>query len=178
MPAHTLRFLATLCILFFLGDACSRPESPGYTAPDNEFSYNPPDGWSLRDFPGFKYKIAFGQPSEGFAPNIGIADEMFSGPLDDYVAGNLRTMTELFEKVGGKNYQFIRQTEFLTDLKQRAIKVITESQIDEKDLRQTYYFFEGVNGKKYVITCSQLAKDGDSYQELFDKSITTFKIPA
>lgn len=39
------------------------------------FSYVPPSGWKVQDFPGLKFKISRGEAVKGFAPNIVVVDE-------------------------------------------------------------------------------------------------------
>lgn len=163
------------CFLLFIITGCSQDDRRTYIPPGGEFSYVPPEQWILRDFPGYKYKFAFGQPSEGFAPNINVADEYAPVTLDDYVAGNLRVMPQMYEKTGGNNFRVLSQAEFTTDSKQRGVRVITESEMNGKKMRQSFYFFDGGGGKKFVATCTVLAEGGESYDRLFDASMKTFK---
>lgn len=156
----------------------SQGTSPLYVAHDGEFSYSPPDAWVLRDVPGGKYKSAFGQQSEDFAPNINIVSESFSGTLDDYVAGNLRVLPSRYEKMGIKNFRTLSQSEFLTNHKQKGVKVITELEVNGIRYGQTFYTFEAKNGKKFVATCTVLAKGGESYDKIFDRSMKTFQTAA
>jgi hypothetical protein len=163
------------CILFFIINGCSQSGRQEYTSPGSEFSYVPPERWVLRDFPGYKYKFAVGQPSEGFAPNIGVVDEYAPVTLDDYVAGSLRVLPQMYEKMGSNPPKVLSQAEFTTDSNERGIRVVTESERGGKKMRQTYYFFDGKNGNKFVVTCSVLAAGGESYDKLFDTSMKTFK---
>lgn len=165
------------CILFFVISGCSRNSQQAYTAPGGEFSYVPPQNWLLREVPGYKYKFALGQPSEGFAPNINVVDEFAPVTLDEYVAGNLRMIPQMHEKMGGGGSPptVLSQAEFTTDSEQRGVKVVTESEMNGKKMRQTFYFFDGGSGKKFVVTCSVLGEAGESYDKLFDTSMKTFK---
>ncbi len=45
---------------------------------DNIFSYAPPKGWKVMEFPGLKYKIARAEPVQGFAPNIVVTSEEYA----------------------------------------------------------------------------------------------------
>lgn len=162
------------CILLFIIGGCSRSDSRAYTPPGGEFSYVPPERWMLRDLPGYKYKFATGQPSDGFAPNIGVVDEYAPVTLDEYVADGLRAMPQIHEKMGTKTPEILSQADFTTDSNQRAIKVITAAEMGGKKLRQTYYFFDGAKGNKFVVTCSVLDAGGESYDSLFEASMKTF----
>ena len=83
-------FSICLVVLFLVINGFSQSTSQQYVAPDGEFSYSPPDGWVLREPAGVKFKVAVEQ-SIGFASNIFVADESYSGTLDDYVAVSLQT---------------------------------------------------------------------------------------
>ena len=74
-----------------------------------------------------------------------------------------------------RSFKVLSQSEFTTDYKQSAVKVITETIRNGQTLRQTFYFFGGKDDKKFVVTCSVLAEDGESYEKIFDSSIRTFK---
>jgi len=164
------------CILFFMVNGCSQSGRQAYTPPGGEFSYVPPEHWVLRDFPGYKYKLATGQPSEGFAPNIGVVEEYAPVTLDEYVAGNLRMIPQMHEKMGGNPPKVLSQAEFTTDSKERGVRVVTESEMgDKKIMRQIFYFIDGNNGNKFVVTCSVLGAARESYDKIFDTSIKTFK---
>jgi hypothetical protein len=166
---------AIYCILILIISGCSQGGRQAYAPPGGGFSYVPPEHWVLRDFPGYKYKFAAGQRSEGFTPNIGVVDEYAPVSLDEYVAGSLRTVQQMHEKMGTNPPRVLSQSEFTTDSNERAVKVITESEMDGKKLRQTYYFFDGKNGNKFVVTCSALDAGGENYDQLFDTSMKTFK---
>ena len=163
------------CLLFFLSNGCSQSARQSDIAPGGEFSYVPPERWVLREVPGHKYKVAFGQPNNGFAPNINVVEEHAPVTLDDYVAGNLRVMPQMFENMGINHFSVLSQAEFTTDFNERGIRVVTESEMNGKKTRQTFYFFDGKNGNKFVVTCSVLAEVGESYDKLFDTSMKTFK---
>jgi hypothetical protein len=163
------------CILFFVINGCSQSGRHGYTSPGGEFSYEPPEHWLLRDVPGYKYKFAMGQMSEGFTPNIVVVDEHAPVSMDDYVTGSLRALQQMHEKTGSNPPRILSQAEFTTDSNEKGVKIITESDMNGKKLRQIYYFFEGKNGYKFVVTCSAPGAGGESYDKLFDATMKTFK---
>jgi hypothetical protein len=157
-----------------IANGASRGTSPLYVAPDGEFSYSPPDGWSLRLLPQGKYQSAFGPKSnDGSSPSITVGDILFSGTLDDFVPGDLQSIrSEL------ANFRVLSQSEFMTAANQRGIKVVTQSQWGEKWVRTTLYFFDGRNGKKFEVGCSVVTPGGEAYDKTFEKSMKTFKAPA
>ena len=167
--------LVTFCILFLILNGCSRNASQSHTAANSgEFSYVPPEHWVMRDVPGFKYQFAFGQRKNEFTPNINVVDANMLVKLDDFVAGNLQAMEQMAQKQS-RPLKIISQSEFTTDSKQSAVKVVTETKYNSQQLRQTFYFFAGKDDKKFVVTCSVLAEDGQSFETIFDSSLRTFK---
>ena len=107
-------------------------------------------------------------PANGFAPNINIVEESFSGSLDKYVEGNLETLKKTFP-----DYKQLSKENFTTTSGEKGVKLATENQQGGRLLRQTAFFFDGGN-KKYVVTCTTLAEDGDRLAPAFDESLKTF----
>ncbi len=136
------------------------------------FSYVPPNGWKVLEFPGLKFKISRGEPVKGFAPNIVVADEAYNKSLDDYAKDNIATMQKLFH---GLN--ILGQTDFTTSDGTRVIKLLTErdDDISKKRLRQVFYFYDAGN-KKLVATCSGLAEEGPGSDLVCDASMKTFSV--
>lgn len=135
------------------------------------FSFCVPKGWNARDRPGMKFKIILGQAADGFSTNINVVDEEFSGVLGDYVTANKLSLTELL-----KDYQEVSESNFKTESENPCIKLTITDEQNGIKLRQAFYFFNGPLGKKLVITCSALAKDGEKFDLLFDASMKTFKL--
>ncbi len=139
---------------------------------DGLFSYVPPDGWNVLEFPGVKYKLSRGQPAKGFAPNINVVEEAYAKSLDDYVKDNMANMKKSFQGL-----KILSQNDFITSKGVRAIRMVTERDDDltKKRLRQIFYFFDAGN-KKLVATCSSLAEDGAALDQVFDAAMKTFAV--
>jgi len=135
------------------------------------FSFCPPKSWDMKEIPGLKYRIAFGPASDGFAPNINVVDESFSGSLSDYVKGNREALERMF-----KGFKNLGESEFKTDFGPKGVRLITESEQQGQKLRQTFFFFDGKGGRKLVATCSALAENGAKLDETFAASLKTFAI--
>ena len=123
----------------------------------------------MRSLPGLKYKAAVGPAAQGFAPNINVVDEPFAGTLDDYVAGNIKTLSALV-----KDYRQIDKAPFVTTKGLEGVKLVTENRQKGAALRQTFYFFAN-GGTKFVVTGSCLAPDGEKLDKVFDTSLRTFR---
>ncbi len=136
------------------------------------FSYVPPDGWKVVEFPGLKYKICLGEPVKGFAPNIVVTDEAYEKSLDDYVKDNVAAMQQIFQ-----GQKILSQTDFTISGGARAVKMVTERHDPQsnKNIRQTYYFIE-LGNKKLVVTCSNIAEDGGALDQVFEAAMKTFTV--
>ncbi|HKE56683.1 MAG TPA: hypothetical protein VKB46_08280 [Pyrinomonadaceae bacterium] len=167
--------LLTSLLCFLIAPLSSAQTGAKYVAEDGMFSFSIPEGWTLREIPGRKYKVAFAAPENGFGANINIVDEAFSGALDAYVDGNLKIMAEGYEKVGFENFKVLGREAFTTTTKQAGIRLLTQSEANGNPIRQTFYFFNGKDGRKLVVTCTCPAAGGESYDPIFERSLKTFQ---
>ena len=134
------------------------------------FSYDPPPGWQVIEFPGLKYRISHGPRENEFSPNITVVDEAFSGILAGYVDANLQNMEKLFV-----NLKVLSREDFRTQDNEVAVKVVTENEQQGRMLRQTFFFI-GSGNRKYVVTCTALADGGDKFDTVFAGSAETFRM--
>jgi hypothetical protein len=136
------------------------------------FSYVPPHGWNVVEFPGLKFKISRGAPVDGFAPNIVVVDEAYPKSLDDYVKDNTTMMHRTFHGL-----KILGQSDFKTLDGTRAIKEVIERNDDPsgKRLRQAFYFYNAGN-KKLIATCTRLAETGSAQDAVCDASMKTFNV--
>ena len=134
------------------------------------FSYDPPSGWQVIEFPGLKYRISHGPRENEFAPNINVIDEAFSGTLAAYVDANLQNMEKLFV-----NMKVLSREDFKTQDNESAVKILTENEQQGRMLRQTFFFI-GSGNRKYVVTCTALADGGDKFDTAFAESVKTFRM--
>ena len=132
------------------------------------FSYDPPKGWNIREFPGMKFKLSHGETEDGYAPNINIVDEKFPGSLSVYADANVATLKKIFVKL-----QIISRSDFLTSDKLPGIRIVTINEQQGRMVRQIFYIF-GQGDTKYVVTCTALASKGDALDATFEKSMKTF----
>lgn len=170
-PTMKRTTLSLLVIVFSLIHILAAGVGKRHVESAGGFSYCPPEGWEVREFPGMKYKLSIGQAVDGFAANINVVDEAHTGSLKDYVKANVHTLSKVFQ--GFKN---LGQTDFKTDSGRKGFKLVTESEQQGKRLRQSFFFFEGKDGKKLVVTCSAAAADGSKLDSVFEASLKTFAI--
>jgi hypothetical protein len=171
-----IRAIATvLTSIAILLCGCER-KAPGTGQPPRSFheqaggfSYEPPKDWQLMDFAGMKYRISHGPAANGFAPNINVVEEKFSGSLSKYVDLNLDTMKKAFPDL-----TILKREDFQTEDGADSIRLVTENKQQGKMLRQTFYFFAN-SSRKFVVTCSALADKGAALDVTFADSMRTFR---
>jgi hypothetical protein len=167
MISRTPLLIFTLS-LFIIG--CGGKPPRGVYEKSGGFSFDPPKGWQVAEFPGLKYRVSQGAPENGFAPNINIVDERFSGTLAEYVDLNLESMKKVFIDL-----KILKREDFQTADGKPAIRLIVEDKQQDRALRQTFCFF-GNSTRKYVATCTAAAEHGDSVDGVFAESMKTFRL--
>lgn len=138
---------------------------------NGNFSYRPPINWSVREFPGLKYKVVIG-PTEGkFAVNINFVDEIFNGNLREYINYNISQFPVYF--VG---YKLLSRSEFKTNSGIIGERLTVNNIQDGNLLKQVFYFFPALRNRYFVITCSTLDSVSAKYLSIFDESMKTFEL--
>ena len=134
------------------------------------FSYDPPATWNVAEFPGLKNRVSYGPSQGGFAPNINVVVEAFSGSLAEYVDASFQTAENTLEE-----FNILEHEDLQTEDGQPGVRVIAVKMQQGALLRQTFYFF-GEGGQKYVATCTARAEGGEALDVVFAKSMKTFRI--
>ncbi len=122
------------------------------------YAITPLQNWETKDFPGLKYKMVITQPVEGFAANLNIVDEPFSGSMDEYMKLSIKTVQQLFK------------AEVLSEVPFSA------SNADELKLRQIFYVFTNSSGMKVVVTASSLRTNAREYESKFDEMVGSLRV--
>jgi len=135
------------------------------------FSWDPPAGWQVAEFEGFKYRVAFGPVENEFAPNIWVDDEEFAGTLAAYADAKLEKSEKMSE---GLNV--IGREDFRTQDNGAGVKIVTETEQQGVMLRETFFLFSGSGDWKYVVTCTALADGGAKWDATFAESMKTFRV--
>lgn len=157
------------------GNVVSNGTSQLYIAPNGAFSYRPPTGAILSDREGQKFKIAVLQKYDGINTSILIREESFVGSLDDYADRRFFSFSAESTEAGFTDFRRLSRTEFITDTKERGIKVVSQAKLDNIIVQLTVYFFAGKNGIRYLVACMVSARVRDAYDKIFDVSMKTFR---
>jgi DcrB-like protein len=143
-----------------------------YVNSNNQFSINPPSGWTVDSSGVYGTTVVFYGPTDtGFRINMNIVVESTSLSLSAYVSAskaqlyssltNYNLVSEGAKTIGGLNgYELVG--------------TFTQGAANIKNKQD----FLVQNGKAYVITSTALQSNYDTYQPAFDESVQTFQLTA
>jgi hypothetical protein len=178
--------LVALIILFFgvrqiMTGAREMPEKPAasqpsklgetYTSIQGGYTHRIPEGWQSKPGgqPGLTMIVA---PKESrLVSNMATTIEMFDGSLRTYVDTNIKNLQEIFPDA-----KIVSDAEFGNDANAAAYKLKLQNKVEETDLAQTMYFFEGQPGQKIIVTCTTSAQRGPDMESLFDECMKAFAL--
>jgi hypothetical protein len=135
-----------------------------------DFTYAFPSDWSIRDYPGMKYKIAVGEVKDNFAQNINVVDEAFGGTMEEYVSATKGLLEQYFVE-----YKILKEESFANDEGLNSWKIVVENLQQKIRVRQYFYIFNK-DGMFFVATCSVLSSETEEIEKKFDSIMKTFKI--
>jgi hypothetical protein len=168
--------VATLFVFLLALNGFAQTPCQRHVEPLGGFSLCPPDGWSLKEQEGQKYKIIYGERGAAFTPNINVKDEATSYPLVDYVSASVRSVLNNYEKIGATSIKLLEQANFMTTDRTAGVRVAFRTEYKGLLIRTLQYYFDGKPGQKLVITCTALEEDKATLDPLFDRAMKTFRL--
>jgi hypothetical protein len=136
------------------------------------FSYVPPAGWTVRDFPGFKFKICADQPKNNFAANLNVVDEAVPVEMAEYRKATLANMPQLL-----KEFKVLSDTDFKTDSGLQGARIAYQQTFNGKALQQIAYIFHNkAKGTFYILTGTSLPEDAKELEATFDAAARSFRL--
>jgi hypothetical protein len=141
-----------------------------YTYTQAGLSLQPPKDWIEKKISGLTYAAFVSDATEMPVANLILIDDAYSGSLNEYIEINLKSIAKAF-----KDFQRINQSEFKTNSGMTGVAIATESEQLGKKVRQILYFFTGRDSKKFVFTCSFVAKESEKLAPLCAASLQTLK---
>lgn len=136
---------------------------------DGNFSYIPPDGWTLSKIRGFDYMLLLGPANEKFTSNVHFQFEKYPESLEDYVSFSLDRL-----KNARKILKFLSKIPINTLSGLKGYKVIVSNDMNGIPLQQTIYFLDDGN-RKFGITYSRLSNEGKEFDSIIDLTIYSFQ---
>jgi hypothetical protein len=142
-----------------------------YTSTENGYSHRFPQGWEQKPPPQSGVTMIAAPKTSGFASNMVTTFEQFEGTLRAYVDANIKSLQS-----NVPDAKLVSDTEFVPDNKAQSYKLKLQNKMNNIDLAQTMYFFDGKQGRKIIVTCTATAKQGPELEPLFDDCMKTFAL--
>ncbi|MGI8889742.1 MAG: DcrB-related protein [Chthoniobacterales bacterium] len=140
-----------------------------YTSMQNGYSFRIPKGWETKSGSQPGMMMISAPKDSGLASNMVTTSDPFKGSLTDYIEANKEALRKDVPTA-----KIVNDTAYATEAKVTAHKVKLQNKVNEMDLVQTMYFFEGPEGRKVIVTCTTPAKFDGQLESLFDQSMKTF----
>ncbi len=167
-----LRITLIICFSFICG--CNKKDgviSGKHTEPLGGFSYIPPEGWNILEWPGYKYKIAVDNPKKGFASNINIVDAKHDGATLDLCVDESNN----FAKNNLSEMKILSKEDFMTTKGLRMIKTVFT--MKEKGLIMRCMNYATKNKDKViVITATMLDEEAHTVETSINNCLKSFEI--
>ena len=133
------------------------------------FSYQAPVGWSVSDL-NLSLPVSQGPAKDGFAPNIHVAIVSSAQPLAQFVAANILAARK------APDFRLVEEKPFATAAGLEGTRVVVTETLDEKELEQVFYFFDGGSNQKIIVSAACLLEDATQDAPLFDASLKSFSL--
>ena len=165
---YSILFL--IAVLSFIGCGSATREEGRHYEKSGRYSIALLDSWEAVEMAGLRYKILMIIEDDGSGANINFVDDIFAGDLSVYVDATIDQLSTFF----GQNMQITERSDFVTLKNLKGEKLVTNSFQNNVRVRQLFYMFSG-NRKTITITGTVLENAGETYDELFDRTVETFE---
>ncbi|MCL2764114.1 MAG: hypothetical protein FWD40_02385 [Treponema sp.] len=136
---------------------------------DRTFSMSMPRGWQTMDF-NQKYLSIVGPVDGGLTPNIGFADEDYSGAISGYIDAALALFPLIFS-----DFTLLARSGFTTNSGITGESITYRATMGSIQVRQKMYAFPNRDGTSVlIISCTAPLTNGERYDPIFDASVKTF----
>jgi len=143
-----------------------------FTSAENGYSHRIPQGWKRRPAPPSKALMIAAPKSSGLLSNMVTTVEPYDGTLRAYLDANIQPVKKRAVKAK------VVSTEFTTDSNTPAYRAKLQNKVNDVNLAQTMYFFQGPDNKKIIVTCTAPAEFQAQLEPLFDGCMKTFALSA
>lgn len=135
-----------------------------------------PQGWTVEEKEGQKYKLIFAPRDETFTPNINVKEDTNALALADYVAASLKYVGDHYQEIGATSVKMLGQSNFRTTSGLTAIRVAFSTEFKGLTIRTLQYYFSGRNNRKLIVTCTFLEEKKVALDPVFDRALKSFQL--
>jgi len=162
--------ICCLLAVLFIQNINSQTLGDLYTERTAGFTMSMPRGWQTIDA-NQKYLMIAGPLENGFTPNIGFADDTFSGSLSDYIDAVFLAIGQFYADL-----TIINRGNFSTNSGLRGEYATIHGRMGEISVRQKMYIFSNAGrGGIILITGTAPAANGERFDPIFDECVKTFR---
>jgi hypothetical protein len=157
---------------------CFAQESPcqRVTESGGGFSMCLPDGWTVQTKDDQKYNMMFAPRGDTFTSNINFKDEANSSPLADYVTVSGKYVLDNAEKIGATSIKLVDRSDFTTSSRLAGVRVSFTVLYKGIQIRTIQYYFNGREGQKLVVTCTELEAEREKFDPIFDRAVRSLRL--
>lgn len=141
--------------------------------PQGGFSLCVPDGWTVTDREGEKYKLFFAPAGERFTANINMKDAASTMELEEYAAASSDYILKNFTQYAVKA---LTRTSVITKTGLPGIKATFHAEHQGLPIRTMQYYFNGQPGVKLILTCTALEADQVTFDPVCDRAAKTLQL--
>jgi len=168
-------FALTLLLLFAL-NCLAQQDCQRHRETEGGFSICKPDGWTVEESRGDKFKVLFAPRADAFTSNINFKEGTSAAPLTDYVAAEIKILMSSIEQIGATSIKVVSQSDFTTSSNLHGIKVVFSTEYKGFQFRQLQYIFDIGGSRKLVVTGTGLEKDQQQLDPVFDRAAKSFQL--
>jgi hypothetical protein len=162
--------ICCLLAVLFIQNINSQTLGDLYTERNAGFTMSMPRGWQTMDA-NQKYLMIVGPTENGFTPNVGFADDTFSGPLSEYSDSVLSVIGQFYADL-----TIINRGNFSTNSGLRGEYATIQGRMGEISVRQKMFIFPNASrGGIILITGTAPAANGERFDPIFDECVKTFR---
>ena len=134
-----------------------------------------PQGWTVSEQEGEKFKFYFAPPSERFRQNINFKEEASAIALDLYATAGIEHILKNYATFGASTVTNLSKTSFTTAKGLASVKATFHAEYKGLMIRTIQYYFNDV-GRKLVLTCTGLEADEATLVPVCDRAAESFQL--
>jgi hypothetical protein len=145
-----------------------------FVSKQNGYSHRIPLGWESKPPPPSAVEMFVAPKRSALSSNMLTTVESFAGSLLQYVEANKQAL-----RITAPGAKFVNNdSDFVTNAGVTGHKLKLQNKVQDVDLVQTMYFFQGASDSKIIVTCTAPVSLEAQLETLFDDCMKTFALSA
>lgn len=144
--------------------------------PQGGFSLCVPDGWTVSEREGEKYKLFFAPAAERFTANINMKDVVSARALGEYATASIDHILKNYTQIGITSVKALTRDSFTATTGLVGIKATFRNEYKGLLIRTIQYLFSGHAEQKLILTCTLLETDQATLDPVCDRAAKTLQL--